>query len=165
MKKVIFSAAILFAAYACSKKNLSPGEEQGVSATNTTTQPSPGVSNNPLARLTPIPGANSSHWSDGWCREPVNNCVILPEIVVITSTQMNILSGAAAGDSQDVADAFSSSTFSNICDELDQALVNELQSGAYYIAISNDDSNKINYIFSQATPVADNIEFSLEFSK
>ena len=149
------SACLVF--IACQKKAVqNPATNQAASQSN--------VNSNIASK--PIEGANSTHWSDGWCRNPANNCKILDEIVIIKPKYDLLKQAILNGSSTDVGDAFSSSGFANIVSGLPSEMVSSLQSGNYYLAISNEDDTKVCYIAGMTNPVsAANLDFAFQLAK
>lgn len=156
--KICAVSTILISLVACQKKQQVIKEQSNDSVS---------FSNNYDAVGRTVPGANASHYSDGWCRNPINNCKILPEIVIISNPQHRTLGDAIDnGSSSDVAAAFNSSDFDDINHELVPEMVTDLQSGNYYLAISNEDDGKICYIAGLTYPVTEaNMEFAFQIKK
>src|SRR5688572_27257334 len=112
----------------CQKKSATPQQKETSSASVMASTGNTGTIRGPRPRM--------YYNGDGWCHSGMEvNCVKLPEIVV-TSSRVTALLDAANGTSTDVAAVFNDPDFEDINAEFPDDYLAELQSGNFYISVS-----------------------------
>ncbi|MCE3229773.1 MAG: hypothetical protein K0S32_4324 [Bacteroidetes bacterium] len=144
----------------CQKKDVTPAPTQANQSTVT--------ANNSNGTTGPVRGPRPRLYynGDGWCHSGMEvNCVKLPEIVV-SPNRIAALIGLDGESSSDVATLFNNTDWDDFNAELPDEYLTALQSGDYYLGISNESSEKVCFIAGPSSPVtSENMSFALQMDK
>lgn len=109
---------------------------------------------------------NATLQKNGDCTKPEGNCQRLREVVIHIPRLDELIIAANSGSSTDVGNLFSSNSFSEITNYLNEEVAMKLKSGNYFIKLYHEDSNTVNFICGTTKELNfDNFEFAIEFSK
>jgi hypothetical protein len=109
---------------------------------------------------------NATLQKNGDCAKPEGNCQRLREVVIHVPRLDDLIIVANSGSSNDVGNLFSSNSFNEITNYLNEEVAMKLKSGNYFIKLNHEDRYTVNFICGTSKELNfDNFEFAIEFSK